>query len=442
MPHVKRTGRHFADPFLRRRPPPRHRLAWPIILAAAALTAACGRGEAPRAVAPSSPQASFYGTPFEKQPSAAVLTDLGRALFSDTALSASGRMACSSCHDPAHAYGPPNGLAVQLGGADLAQPGLRAVPTLMYRQDTPPFSEHFSDNDGDDSADQGPTGGRGWDGRASSAHEQAALPLLSPFEMAQPDSAAVVAALGRSTNAAFFREAFGDHVLDHPALAWNGILLALEVFQQSPADFYPYSSKYDAHLRGAATLSAAEARGLALFDDPAKGNCAQCHPSAIQRGAFPQFTDHGLIALGAPRNPAIPANRDPAFHDLGLCGPLRTDLASRPEYCGLFKTPTLRNVALRGSFFHNGVFHRLEDVVAFYAQRDLRPGQFFPRGKAGRAEVFDDLPAAYRVNVNTEPPFDRRPGQPPALSAREIADVVAFLRTLTDGYAPPRPPSR
>jgi cytochrome c peroxidase len=329
-------------------------------------------------------------------------------------------MACASCHDPAHAFAPANGLAVQLGGADAKQPGLRAVPSLSYRQNVPPFSEHFSDTDGDDSADQGPTGGRDWDGRASSAHEQAAGPLLSPFEMANADSAAVVARLRTSPNAQRFRDAFGTHTLDDPALAWNGLLLALEVYQQNPAAFYPYDSKYDAFLRGRAELTSSERRGLALFNDPTKGNCAACHPSAIRHGAFPQFTDHGFIAIGVPRNPKIPANADRRYVDLGLCGPLRNDLAGRNEYCGLFKTPSLRNVATRHVFFHNGVFRSLSDAVRFYVRRDLQP----------------DLPQRYRDNLNADAPFDRQRGDKPALSEREIADVVAFLNTLTDGWRP------
>jgi cytochrome c peroxidase len=329
---------------------------------------------------------------------------------------------------------------VQLGGRDGRQPGLRAVPSLTYRQNVPPFSEHFNDTDDNDSIDQGPTGGRDWDGRASSAHEQAAAPLLSPFEMANADRDAVVAKLRASPSAARFRDAFGARSLDDAALAWTGLLLALEVYQQSPAEFYPYTSKYDAFLRGEAALTERERRGLALFDDPAKGNCAACHPSAMRHGAFPQFTDNGFIALGVPRNPAIPANADPRHHDLGLCGPLRTDLADRDEYCGLFRTPSLRNVATRRAFFHNGVFHRLEDAVRFYAQRDLSPRRYYRRDRAGRVVTFDDLPARHRDNVNAEPPFGPRPGGRPALTEAEVADVAAFLRTLTDGYAPPPRP--
>lgn len=412
--------------------------AW-LCCALMVLLAACKPHEPSPAesTAPKPEVVAFYAVPFEKRPDAATLTQLGRALFSDVSLSASGRMSCASCHDPAHAYGPPNKLAMQLGGSDLSRPGARAVPSLKYQQDTPPFSEHFNDTDGDDSADQGPTGGRGWDGRATSAHEQAALPLLSPFEMASADAGAVVERLRSSPNAARVRDAFGARVLDDPSLAWNGVLLALEVFQQSPADFYPYSSKYDAYLRRTAVLSDSERRGHALFNDAVKGNCAQCHPSAIKRGAFPQFTDRGFIAIGVPRNARILANADPSYFDLGLCGPLRADLRDRADYCGLFKTPSLRNVATRSVFFHNGALHQLEDAVRFYAERDVRPEKFYARAADRVVHKFDDLPAAFVGNLNTEAPFNRRVGERPALSAAEIRDIVAFLRTLNDGYVAP-----
>lgn len=377
----------------------------------------------------------FYATPFERRPDVRELTELGRALFAERALSASGRMACATCHDPKHAYGPPNDHAVQFGGVSLREPGLRAVPSLRYLQTVPPFSEHFSDSDGDDGIDQGPAGGRGWDGSTSSAHDQATVPLLSRFEMANASPEAVVGRLRESANAVRFRQAFGEHVLDHPQLAWNGLLWALEVFQQSPADFQPYSSRYDAVLRHQATLSPAEQRGLALFNDPRKGNCAQCHPSGIRRGAFPLFTDHGLIALGVPRNPAIPANRDPSFHDLGACGPLRSDVTGKPELCGIFKTPSLRNAATRPVFFHNGVLRRLDEVVRFYAERDAYPQHYYRRDARGRVQARDDLPPAYRDNLNREPPFDgQRPGHP-SLTAAEVDDIVAFIGTLTDADA-------
>ena len=72
--------------------------------------------------------------------------------------------------------------------------------------------------------------------------------------------------------------------------------------------------------------------------------------------------------------------------------------------------------------------------MRFYAERDTRPAKWYPRAKDGRVVAFDDLPPALRGNVNREPPFDRKPGERPALDANEIRDVVAFLQTLTDGY--------
>jgi cytochrome c peroxidase len=154
----------------------------------------------------------------------------------------------------------------------------------------------------------------------------------------------------------------------------------------------------------------------------------------MREGAFPQFTDFGFAALGAPRNRAIPANADPRYYDLGLCGPLRKDLAGRAEYCGLFRTPTLRNVARKRVFLHNGVFHSLEDVVRFYAERDTAPEKWYPRGATGARVKFDDLPVKYRGNVDEEPPFGGHPGEPPRLSDADVRDIVAFLNALSDGY--------
>ena len=370
---------------------------------------------------------------------AAQLEVLGRALFADPSLSASGQMSCATCHDPVHAFGPPNALSVQLGGKDMRQSGIRAVPSLKYLQVVPPFTEHYyeSDDEGDDSIDNGPTGGLTWDGRVDRGRDQARIPLLSPFEMANGDAADVVAKVGSGGYADGLRKIFGANILDDTDSTFAAVTEALEVFQQSFRDFYPYSSKYDAYLAGRVALSEQEAHGLALFNDPAKGNCGNCHRSARGKdGTPPQFTDYGLIAIGVPRNRAIPANGDANFFDLGACGPLRTDLSGRGEYCGRFLTPTLRNVALRRTFFHNGVVHTLREAIAFYVERDTRPEKWYPADAAGHVQKFDDLPELYRDNVNLEPPFGQRLGDPPALSASEIDDVLAFLNTLTDGYMP------
>jgi cytochrome c peroxidase len=370
---------------------------------------------------------------------AAELADLGRRMFFDTSLSASGRMACASCHDPASAFGPANAAAVQLGGPHGDRPGLRAVPSLRYLQATPQFTEHFfdSEDEADESVDNGPTGGLMWDGRADRARDQARVPLTSPFEMANADPAAVAARLKDAAYADDIRRTFGPAIFDGAEAAYEAALDALAAFEHTPADFYPYSSKYDAYLAGKATLTPQEARGLELFEAEDKGNCASCHVSRrANDGEPPLFTDFGLIAIGVPRNGAIPANGDPAYFDLGMCGPLRTDFLGRSEYCGLFRTPTLRNAALRRTFFHNGYFHSLRDAVAFYATRDTDPGRWYPLDADGTVRKFDDLPQRYWSNVNMDPPFGGKPGGKPALTDREIDDVVAFIGTLTDGYRP------
>ncbi|WP_192258070.1 cytochrome-c peroxidase [Mesorhizobium silamurunense] len=367
---------------------------------------------------------------------AEALTALGRQMFFDPSLSASSKQACSSCHDPNHAFGPASAAPVELGGPNLDQPGLRGVPSLRYLQVAPAFTEHFydSEDEGDESVDNGPTGGLTWDGRADHGKDQASIPLLSPFEMANKDEGAVVAALRKAPYADAFKAVFGDDVFDHPQDAFDAAVEALGTFEQSSADFYPYSSRYDAFLAGKARLTAQELHGRMLFEDGNKGNCASCHLSEpANDGEPPQFTDFGLIAIAVPRNPAIPANADPTYVDLGLCGPLRSDFKGRAEYCGLFKTPTLRNVALRKNFFHNGRFHTLREAVAFYASRDSDPGRWYPKSADGTVDKFDDLPKAYWGNLNTDPPFNgRKPGDKPALTDAEIDDIVAFLGTLTD----------
>jgi len=74
--------------------------------------------------------------------------------------------------------------------------------------------------------------------------------------------------------------------------------------------------------------------------------------------------------------------------------------------------------------------------MEFYVQRDTNPEKWYPRNRDGSIRKFDDLLPAHFPNVNVEAPFDRQPGDKPALSDAEIKDVIAFLKTLTDGYKP------
>lgn len=355
---------------------------------------------------------------------------LGEQIFHDPTLSASGQMSCATCHNASTAYAPNNALAVQLGGPGLATAGTRAVPSLKYlTTETPQF--HFE-------SDGTPVGGFNHDGRAQTLAEQAERPLLSPNEMANASKSDFVDRLKQTGYAEQFRQVFGPGIFDTPDDAFARALLAIQQYEAEDASFHPFDSKYDAFLTGKATLTDAELRGLALFNRADKGNCAACHISGKgSDGSLPLFTDFTYDNIGVPRNPDIPANADSTYYDLGLCGPVRTDLTDRPELCGAFKVPTLRNVATRQVFFHNGQFKTLKDALRFYVRRDTNPEEFYPIGTDGKIQKFNDLPEQFQKNVNTtEAPYNRTVGMAPALSDAEIDDVIAFLKTLTDGYTP------
>lgn len=356
------------------------------------------------------------------------LAQIGELIFHDVSLSASGQQSCATCHVADRALAGNDATPAPPGGADLQLSGFRNTPSLRYLRFNPAFG--FD-------AEGAPVGGFTRDGRANSLAAQARAPFLTDFEMANASAADVAARLAGAAYAQRFRALFGASIFDDPDAAFDRALQALQAYQlEDRAEFAPFSSKFDRFLAGEAELSPAELRGFALFNDPTRGNCAACHPSTrAADGTPPLFTDFSYDNLGVPRNPDIRANADPAFFDLGLCGPAREDLANRADLCGAFKVPSLRNVALTAPYFHNGRFQTLREVVRFYVRRDTNPDEWYPLDAAGNVRKFDDLPPGYAVNVNrTEVPYNRNVGDVPALSDSEIDDVVAFLGTLTDGY--------
>jgi len=389
---------------------------------------------------------------------------LGARLFYDPRLSASGRMSCASCHNPADAFGPSGRTSVVMGGPRVSTPGFRAVPSLEYLYRQPAFTIGPDIENGTDipvplgqqaqaaagqtralktaqapqaaASNLVPQGGLFWDGRADTLEQQINGPLYNPAEMDGGTVEEVASKLASGAYAADFKRLFGPNVFQNASMAVDEAMFAIGRYEIEDPAFHPFTSKYDAWLEGKARLTRTELEGYLLFNDPAKGNCAACHLDQPTRsGKPPLFTDHQFEALGVPRNPAIPANRDPRYYDLGICGPYRTDMRKQVQYCGMFLTPTLRNVALRRVFFHNGVFHSLQQVLDFYVDRDIHPGRFYPRDATGRVVKYDDIPQQYRSNVDTvDAPFNRHPGDPPALTPAQIRDVIAFLGTLTDGY--------
>ncbi|MBO9647871.1 MAG: cytochrome-c peroxidase [Variovorax sp.] len=427
---------------------------------------------------------------------------VGQKLFFDQNLSGGKNQSCASCHDPNYAYGPPNSLAVQLGSDGLSK-GQRAVPSLRYKDMTPPYSDEAENPDGVTTS--APGGGFMLDGRAPTLADQVTLPLLNPIEMNNASKEAVVQTARSASYAALFRQAFGANALDETDAAFASIGQAIAAFETEDISFHPYKSKYDLYIGNkiGGTLTPAEMRGLAVFNREDRGNCLACHfQGANFNGSTGLMTDFTYQAIGAPRNDRsipnnpdpIPANDDPAYFDMGLCGPANDDSynshkpgtakagaapdpftgANNPNpYCGRFKVPTLRNVASRSVFFHNGIFHALEQVVRFYNTRDTNPEYWYPStGGTGTATAnppyalqptsvpgatvakFNDLPAMYRGNVDEEAPLGQgqtdaggstalngaqpRPvGSTPQLSEQDIKDLVCFLGVLSDGYQPP-----
>jgi cytochrome c peroxidase len=391
------------------------------------------------------------------------MAKLGKDLFFDTSLSSSGKLACASCHSPEHAYGPPNDASVMLGGPDLKRQGARAVPSLTYLELQPEFSIGPDDplNENVNMAQQAalgktaaraeklatqttqsanivPQGGLFWDGRADTLQMQASGPLLDPHEMDGGSIEIVAEKLRKAPYAGKFAGLFGPNIFKEPKLLVAEAMFAIGRYQIEEPSFHPYTSKYDYWLEGKARLSEAEVRGLRLFNDPDKANCAGCHTAQPTKDGYPpHFTDFQYEALGAPRNVAIDYNKDPNYFDLGVCGPIRKNIADQTQFCGMFKTPTLRNTAMRKAFFHNGVFHTLQEVMDFYNFRDTNPDKVFPVDADGKAQKYNDLPPQSHANVDVvDPPFNRHLGDQPAMTAQEEADIIAFLQTLNDGYKP------
>lgn len=379
------------------------------------------------------------------------LERLGQRIFEDPDLSVRRNQSCATCH--AAAWGFKASDAAQRGGvfegSIAGRFGDRAPLTAAYAALAPVF--HFAS----DAA--GFVGGNFWDGRATGhelgdpAAEQARAPFLNPVEQGLPDPGCVVLRVGASEYAGLYREVWGGAIdaISFPedadarcgiegttlALAaedrervrieYDRIARSISAFEASPA-VTAFSSKFDAWVRGEAQFNRQELMGFRLFQGP--GRCAVCHTLGGQH----PFTDFGYHNLGTPANPENPALlADPGFVDLGLGGP--GGAAPGPDQWGLVRTPTLRNVDRRPSpsavkpFMHNGVFTSLEEVVRFYNTRDVLP-ECTPDATRSDWGVRCWPPPAVPENVNTQDMGNL------GLNAFQEAAIVAFLRTLSDGF--------
>jgi cytochrome c peroxidase len=379
-------------------------IAW--MSGALLIVAAAGCGSEPDPTEITAPEAAPLGAKLRVTAKQSV----GLSLFSDTNLSSPSGQSCASCHTLSHgAVDPDSGIPTS-EGAVAGRFGNRNTPTAFYAQYSPPF--HY------DADDETYVGGQFWDGRASSLEDQAKGPFLNPIEMNNPSKAAVVAKVKNSSYAPTFKQVYGGNVFADVNAAYDDIADAIATFERMP-NFAPFNSRYDAYLAGTGTLTAQELSGLALFEDPAKGNCSACHPSrAAADGTPPLFTDFTYDNLGIPRNPnnpfySMPPQFNPAgagFVDHGLAGPL-----GDPAQDGRFKVSTLRNLGKTGPYGHNGYFPDLHTVVDFYNTRDVSA---WPAAEIPATVNHDEL-----GNLG--------------LSAQEVDDIVAFLGTLDDRSSDP-----
>lgn len=341
-------------------------------------------------------------------PTSELTVELGRRLFFDNTLSNPAGQSCATCHASGAGFSDPLHNMVS-PGAVSGLAGNRNAPTAMYARYNPPL--HYS------IPDSAYVGGLFVDGRVNTLEDQAQKPFLNPVEMGNTDASMLVAKLKNSTNYAYYRQVYGE--VNDVNTAYTNIAAAIAAFERSDT-LAPFTSKYDYYLKGMATLTPAESRGMNLFNDTLRAMCVNCHVSAPdpQSGKV-LFTDFSYENDGVPPNPfnpyyTIPALYNPAgkaYIDLGL-GDFINDSANY----GTFRTPTLRNVALTAPYFHNGAFGTLEEVVHFYNTRDSTGSGF--------------AAPEYAATIDHQETGNQH------LSAQEEADIVAFLKTLTDGYKP------
>jgi cytochrome c peroxidase len=246
---------------------------------------------------------------------------LGRRLYYDPILSKDGTISCASCHQPDFGFADPRQFSIGVGGGA----GDRQAPSVW---NSAYYTTQF------------------WDGRAASLEDQAVGPMANPIEMAHTLDDIAKALSADASYVAAFEKAFGPG----PITAQNAAK-AVASFERT---VLTGNSPFDRFLYGGdeTALSDQAKLGLAVFRDPAKGNCAVCH--TIEEG-YALFSDSKFHNLG------VGADLDGTLKDLG-----RFKVTNEEKDKGAFKTPTLRNIAQSAPYMHDGSLKTLKDVVDFY----------------------------------------------------------------------------
>ena len=373
---------------------------------------------------------------------------VGKLIFFDPRLSVNENQSCAGCHHPKAGWTGPVSQ-VNAGGAvyEGSVPGLflnRKPPSSAYATFSPVL--HMEMREGEVAF----VGGNLWSGGATGellgnpSADQALNPFLNSFEEALSSPADVVGRICTGRYGGQFRQVWGESICDPDSVtvAYNAVGLSIAAFEASP-ESNAFTSRYDAYRAGRTWLAPLERKGLELFTG--QGGCVACHPLEPGPGQRALFTDFSFHNIGTPKNPAnpwytMPSNLNPSgasWVDRGLGGFLarRSDYAAYSDAnIGRHKVPTLRNVDLRPNrsfvkaYGHNGYFKTLEGMVHFLNTRDVKPtcpGLY----TEAEALVADCWPAA-EVPENME---RSRIGDL-KLTAQQEAALVAFLRTLSDGF--------
>ncbi len=417
---------------------------------------------------------------------------LGKLLLFDKHLSVNQNEACSFCHTPETGFTGPiqslNQTTVSYPGSVRTRFSNRKPQSYMYA----PFSPvlHYNALQGDF------VGGNFWDMRASGyrlqnpSAEQAQGPPTNPVEMGLADSACVAYRLSQAPYRKLFEIVWGmdsftihwpgdvekvcatpgpppanDSFPVHLSAAdraradhvYDGFGLAISAYEFSP-EVSPFTSKYDYVQQEKDQFTPQEKLGYELFRG--KARCNECHRDGGP-GEEPLFTDFTASNLGVPRNPGLqyfyegqpdrrnysPNPAGAAYVDTGVGSFLRTLQSDSgqlnpdsewiklaPKFEAKIQVPTLRNVDMRPTpsfvkaYMHNGYFKSLKEVVHFYNTRDVLPR--CQAGDSGERVTCWPVPED-STNLNKRQLGDLK------LTDQEEDTLVAFLKTLTDGYKVP-----
>lgn len=313
--------------------------------------------------------------------------ELGRRLFHDARLSVNGTLSCAGCHAGALAF--TDGRAVARGATGQNHP--RNAPGL--------FNAAYQATL--DWANPAPR----------TLEQQMHTPLFGeqPIEMGVNDANRDAILQRLRSDAQYpnrFAQAFGGEAAP---LHWDNVIKAIAAFERT---LVSAGSRYDQARTGTATLTDSEQRGQALFfGAQGAAHCVQCHGGPnLGGGAFVNID--GRVGT-------------PGFHNIGLFNINGSgaypdsnrgliEFTGKPEDMGKFRAPSLRNVALTAPYLHDGSVATLEAVLALHADggRVFGPG---PYAGDGRANPYKD-PLIDQIRID----------------AQEQADLVAFLKTLTD----------